>query len=441
MPQSQNPKKGPEENRRFITEKIVKQPLTRKQIIKRGIGFLILAAVFGAIAAVSFVITQPLAVRFLRPEPTEESAISIPMDELPETSAAEPVETEPPTEEEESEPLEEMVHAAVENYHYSIDDLNDLTASLRTQVQNADQAIVTVHSVHQNLDWFDNPVETSGLYAGVIIAQTDRELLILTREEAVSQADAIEVAFANGTDVEGRVKQQDTLSKMAVVSVDITAVDEATRRAVSPLPLGNSYLVREGDLIIAMGSPAGVVHSIDYGYISYALRKVQMVDRTARMFYSSISADAESGTFFINTRGELIGWAIDPEEEEKQERPSMVQIMGISDYKGILEDLTNGLGAPCIGIEGQVVTEAMMAQGMPAGIYVLNAVNDRPAYNAGIQNGDILTGIDRKEITSTKEFQNVMDGLECGQLIHVTVRRSGRSEYTELEFPVTVGAR
>ena len=39
------------------------------------------------------------------------------------------------------------------------------------------------------------------------------------------------------------------------------------------------------------------------------------------------------------------------------------------------------------------------------------------------------------------EFQNLMDNLECGQLVHVLVRRDGREEYAELEFQITVGAR
>jgi serine protease DegQ len=115
--------------------------------------------------------------------------------------------------------------------------------------------------------------------------------------------------------------------------------------------------------------------------------------------------------------------------------------MGISDYKGILEDLSNGLGAACIGIQGQAVTDAMRGEGMPSGIYVLNVVNDYPAYRAGIQNGDIITQINRHETVSGKEFQNIMDGLECGQVITVTVARSGREGYTELEFQATVAAR
>lgn len=436
MPQSQNPKRGQEGNRRFITEKIVRQPLTRRQIAKRVLLTLFFAVIFGAAAAVSFVVAQPLALRFFGPEP-EESVISIPRDEPSEPTTEAPEETE--SEQSESEPLEDMLQNAMKNYHYTIDDLDALVLSLQAQMQEAGQAVVTLHSVRQEVDWFDNPLETTGLYAGVIIAKTDRELLILTREAAVGEATSIKVTFSDGTDVDGRIKQKDTISGMAVVSVDTTGMDKAVLSKLEPLPLGNSYLVREGDLVIAVGCPAGMLHSVDCGFISYVQKNVQMVDRSARVFYSRISANADNGTFLINTDGELIGWAMS--SEEGSDNQGLVEVMGISDYKGILENLTNGLGAPCIGIQGQVVTESMIENGMPAGIYILNAVPDRPAYNAGIQNGDILTMVNGNEITSSTEFQNMLSHLECGQLIHVTVRRNGRNDYTELEFPVTVGAR
>ena len=83
----------------------------------------------------------------------------------------------------------------------------------------------------------------------------------------------------------------------------------------------------------------------------------------------------------------------------------------------------------------------MISQGLPHGIYVLNSVTDRPAYNAGIQNGDIITHVDGRKITTMKDFQNTIDDLECGRLIHVMVQRNGRDQYAELEFQVTVGAR
>ena len=68
-------------------------------------------------------------------------------------------------------------------------------------------------------------------------------------------------------------------------------------------------------------------------------------------------------------------------------------------------------------------------------------MTDRPAYSAGIQNGDIITHVDDRKITTMKDFQNTIDNLECGRMIDVIVQRNGRDQYAELEFQVTVGAR
>jgi S1-C subfamily serine protease len=439
MPDSQDPRKTNEENRRFITEKIVRPPLTKGQIAKRGLVFCFLAVMFGLIAAVTFAVAQPFAGDLLHPEEETETPVMIPKDDPEETTAPE-TEAAEESSEEETEPVEQMVREAVENYRYTMEDLSTMTANLRSLRAAAEQSIVTVRSVQQETDWFNNPVEMTGQYAGAIIASTETELLVMTPQAAVSEADKIKVTFANGVEADGMIKQQDTLSGVAIVGVDAGQLDDSTLSSATPLTLGNSYLVKEGDMLIAIGAPAGVVRSSDYGFVSYVQKDMQMVDRLARVLYADVISNSTKGTFFINASGEMIGWAmttpLDSEADTNTQR-----VMGISDYKGILEKLSNGIGAPCIGIQGQVVSDPMRTEGMPSGIYVLNAVNDSPAYRAGIQSGDIILEINGHETISSNEFQNIMDGLECGQLIQVLVARGSREGYTELEFQVTVGAR
>lgn len=443
MPEEHDSGKRPGDNgkRRFINEKVVKPPITRRQMAKRALALLFVAVIFGIVAAVSFVVTMPFANRYLGEKPSNESSsISIPKDEPAEsTTEAEP-ENEVTTVAE-SEPIEDKVQSALENYRYTVDELNSMLGSLRQQVQKADKGIVVVHSVQQEVDWFDNPVETTGLYAGAVIARTSQELLVLTPEAAVEKADSIKVTFGDSKDVDGRMKQKDSTSGMAIVSVNVSDVEENTLKSVEVVPLGNSYTVREGDLVVAVGAPAGVVHSMNYGFISYVLRNAQMVDQHCRLLYSDVPADIEKGTFLLNTSGELIGWAMEAHQSDGSVRPGVTEIMGISDYKGTLERLSNGRGAPCFGIIGQEVSETMSIQGLPEGIYVMSTVADSAAYNAGIQNGDIITKVDGKELLSMKDFQGMMDNLECGQLINVTVERNGRDQYTQLEFQVTVGSR
>jgi len=433
MPESNDPGTKLDEKRQFINEKIVKQPMTRRQIASRLLAFFFVAVVFGIVAAVSFAVSRPIAVRYLGGETAmPESSISFPKDEPSENVLASDDET--------TEPIEKVVQSAVEQYRYSVVDVDSLYTALRNLAQDVDKGIVLVHSVQQEVDWFDNPVETTGQYAGVVIASTRRELLILTPEAVAEKSDAIKVMFSDGTEVDGRIKQKDQMYGMAVVSVDINSVEEDTWKTVTTLPLGNSYTMKQGDFVVAIGGPAGVVHSIDYGLVSYVMRNVQMTDGVGRALYVNVNADIETGTFLVNTSGELIGWVTDQLQTEDNSA-SMPRVFGISDYKAALARMTNGQGIPYFGIRGQEVAQVPASSVLPQGVYVQNVVIDGPAYNGGIQNGDIITRMNDETIVTMKDFLAVMENQESGQVIHVIVQRFGRDQYAQLEFQVTLGTR
>lgn len=430
---------GPEKPHRFINEKIVRQPLSKRQIARRILLTIFSGALFGVLAAVCFVAAKPLAERYLGQETTEESSqITIPKDELETTTAAEKP-SESQSAPKETEPISEVVKSEMEKYQYTVDDLNVLYSSLRTVTSNADRGVVAVHSIQHQLDWFDNPIETTGQYAGVVIAQTKTEAVILTPEKAIEAADSIEVAFQDGTVVSGKVKQRDTVANLAVISVDLSQLTSEQVKKLTVIELGNSYSVKQGDMVIAIGGPAGMVHSSDYGFVSYVVKSVQSVDGIARVLYTNARGSAQVGTFVINTTGELIGWVT--EEYEKEGNCSMTAIVSISDYKGILQKLTNGVAAPYFGIRGQEVSAAMADSGLPEGIYVTDCIMDSPAYNAGIQNGDVITWLNGSPIATMKDFQNQVESLTAGDKVSVAVQRKGADTFKEIEFPVTIGAR
>lgn len=438
MPEVKGPDRESREKRQFMREQIVKPPLTRRQIAKRILACFSVAILCGAAAGVSFGVAKPLAERYLVPEETESSdPITIPKDDIPETSPA--VSETAPEVQEETEPIEDILQSAIESYKYTADDLVSLYSTLRSVSLEADKGIVVVHSVKRDVDWFDNPVETTGLYAGAVIASTDRELLIMTPEGAVENADSIKVTFSDSVEANGAIRQSDKISGMAIVSVDAAQLDDVTRSNVHSIKLGNSYGVKQGDVVMALGAPAGMVHSINYGFVSYVLRNVQVTDAITRLLYTDVKGNANKGTFLINTSGEMVGWVTDQYDNEGS--GGMTVVMAISDYKGTLEKLTNGIPAPYVGVKGQELTSAMKDQGLPAGVYVADCIANGPAYNAGIQNGDIITKIGEKEITTIKEYQNAVETLKEGEIVNVTVRRNGIEEYKELKYQVTVGAR
>ena len=165
-----------------------------------------------------------------------------------------------------------------------------------------------------------------------------------------------------------------------------------------------------------------------------------MTDGNARVLYADIKSKADAGTFLFNTEGELVGWATDRYEQDVD--TGMKTFMSISDYKGALELLSNGIQVPYLGIEGQEVTSEMEKNGMTSGIYMIAAAAESPAYNAGLQPCDILSGINDIKIEGMKNFQAQVEKLHVGDRITVTVQRNnGKDEYKESEFEVTVGAR
>lgn len=421
----------------FIQEKIVRQPLSRRQIIRYIILTVICAVLFGTISAVCFTVTKTVAKKIMGQEKAEESrSITIPKDE-PETQTPVPVQeasTEP------TEPVEEKVRSELEKYPYSLEDLNKMYGNLRTLALEADKSIAAIHSIQREKDWFDNPIETTGQFSGVVIDARREEVLVLAPSKAVETADSLEVVFSDSEVVPGTVKQTDSQMGLTVICADVSSLEDVQYEKIKPVKLGNSYSSRQGDLVFTVGSPAGMVHSSSYGFISYIAKNVQMTDGNARVLYADVKSRADAGTFLLNTDGELIGWGTDRYDQDVE--TGMKTFMSISDYKGILELLSNGIPVPYLGIEGQEVTTEMEKNGMPAGIYITAAAPESPAYNAGLQSGDILDEINDVKIEGMKNFQAQVERLHVGDHITVTVQRNnGKDEYKEIEFAVTMGAR
>ena len=432
----------------------------------RVFAYVVLAAIAGIAAGVSFAVAGPLAERYLVPTTAAPTAptVTIPTDTetVPEPAAStgtaaqpEPVPpseteeetapsetteqptTETETEPETTEPIEDILQSVIEQYKYTVDDLDSMYTSLRGVVTAANDGIVTIHSVRQELDWFDNPIETAGLYAGAVIAATEQEMMILTPAAAIENADTLRVTFADGNEADCTVRQTDSLTGMAVVSVELGALDESTKARAAALPLGNSFLTKQGDVVIAVGAPAGAVHSSSYGSIANIVRNVQIPDGVTRLLYADVAADAASGTFLLNTTGELIGWVTD----EYESVSGIAVVRAISDYKTMLEKMSNGIPLPYLGILPQEVSEAMKESGMPAGIYVSECSIDGPAYDAGIQSGDIIVRIGDTDLEKISEYQTQIAALNKGDTTTVVVQRKGADEYIELEYQVNVGAR
>ena len=116
-------------------------------------------------------------------------------------------------------------------------------------------------------------------------------------------------------------------------------------------------------------------------------------------------------------------------------------IWGISDFKNLLERMSNGKASPYIGLVLSDISARMKESGIPEGIYVLSVLGDSPAYNAGIQPGDIITAIGSTDMHTISDFKTFAETLHAQDSVTIKVLRNSIEDYKEIEFSVTIGAR
>ena len=98
-------------------------------------------------------------------------------------------------------------------------DFQKLQNKLYAVGKEANKSIVTVTGVKSDTDWFNNPYESKGQASGIIVAESSRELLVLTERKAIADAQEIYVTFINDVSVKAEMKKYDGNTGIAVLSV------------------------------------------------------------------------------------------------------------------------------------------------------------------------------------------------------------------------------
>ncbi len=127
---------------------------------------------------------------------------------------------------------------------------------------------------------------------------------IVTNYHVVQGASRVEVSFSNQERLPARIVGRDPSTDIAVLQV------RATSRALTPLTLGDSDLVRVGDAVVAIGNPLGEDRSITSGIVSALERRIYAPNGAP--IDHAIQTDAalnhgNSGGPLLNARGQVIG--------------------------------------------------------------------------------------------------------------------------------------
>ncbi|MCI8374764.1 MAG: PDZ domain-containing protein [Lachnospiraceae bacterium] len=423
--------KRQEEEFSFVKEKIKRQRFYQNKTFRRVIFQLALAVVCGVVACLAFVVSRPwMEERFQKDERQE---ISLPREEEKEE---EKEEEEPAVVPEEPEPPKEQI-VITESVELELEDYRKLYGKLKGVAEECAKSLVTVTAASNDTDWFNETYESREQTSGLLVGNNGVELLILTVYSRVQSADQLQVTLVNHSSVDAVLKNYDTVTDLAILSVNLADLPEGTMDQIQMANLGGSRNMRAGDLVIAAGSPAGVAGSVLYGNLVASGHTVSVIDGEYELLLTDMPKASESSGVLVNLEGEIVG-LLEQGYQGAGSRDTLTAY-GISGVKDVIEHLSNSQDLVYIGITGADVTqERAEAQSLPVGVYITGVEMNSPAMDAGIQQGDVIVEISGQAITSISEIQKMLLKFSREQVIQVLVMRLGKEGYKEIPCSVTL---
>ncbi len=441
----------------FITEKIKQRPVNKKKLLRRTLFTAAMAVIFSLVACLTFLILEPVLSNWLYPE-EEPAPVEFPAETeeiLPEDMIADDTEmieaeaeAQPqpsPSPEEAVEP-EEQIAQAIEGIREEIAgislDMDDYTAiyeQMAEVAETAGKSLVTVTGSVSGVDWFNAPYESKDQTSGIIVAKLETELLILVNYEKLVDAESIMVAFGTGEQARAELKKRDANTRLAIVRVPLEALksDTVEEAVVADLGASSSGSAMIGRPVIAIGSPSGIPNSVCYGILTSS-SLLNMTDSSYRLLGTDIYGSRDASGVLVNTKGQVLG-VID-NSHNSEDMKNLVSALGITELRKVIERMSNEKDQAYLGAHGMDVSlEANENLGVPFGAYITEIEMDSPAMLAGIQSGDVLTGIGDKEIRTYGDLVNSLKELKPEEAVKITLMRQGPEEYVKMEVDVTLG--
>lgn len=285
--------------------------------------------------------------------------------------------------------------------------------------ERANPAVVTITSSSQGFG--------VGTGSGFIIDDAGH---VVTNNHVVQGADELSVQFLDGTEVPATVVGRDDVQDLAVIQLDLgegVAVP-------GTLAFGDSAAIRPGDRVVAIGSALGeFTNTVSEGTVG-------AVERVLGGLPNLIQHDSEiwhgnSGGPLLSLQGEVIG----------------VNVAGVESGNGLSELAPASIGFAIESNTAREIVDELIANGIVArpflGIvgapvdngYQIVTVEpaDGPAAEAGLQEGDVILGVEGTSLTRREPFSSLLYEHDPGDTITLQIERAGSERAVE----VTLGQR
>jgi putative serine protease PepD len=263
--------------------------------------------------------------------------------------------------------------------------------------------------------------QTQGEGAGVVY---DTRGYILTDEHVVSNATNVKVRFQDGRTASAKVVGTDPSTDVGVIKVDIPSSE------LHPIQFADSSAAQVGDPAIAIGSPFSLPGTATTGIVSQIGRSIQAPNNYT--IAGAIQTDAainpgNSGGPLLDANGQVLGLV-----DQINSNSGGNQGVGFAIPSNTVARIANEL------IGGQSVKHSYVGVELNAnssgGAGVSSVQPSSPASSAGLQQGDLITTVNGKPISSTGQFIATVDNYAPGDTLTLTVKRGGQTQDYKLKL-------
>ncbi len=254
----------------------------------------------------------------------------------------------------------------------------------------------------------------------------DKEGFIVTNNHVVQKAEKIEVM------IDGRTFSAKLIGTDPHTDVGLIKIEEFKKGEIQALKFADSDKIKVGSFAIAIGNPFGLSNSVTFGIVSAKGRSGMRVTDYEDFIQTDAAINpGNSGGPLLNIEGEVIGM-----NTAILSQSGGYMGIGLAVPANMVKDITEQLRS------GKKIQRAMMGIVIQElnndirnyfeidksvnGILVSSVEAKSPAAKAGLQQYDLITKFDDKEIENISQFRTAVAFSPYGKKIPLEIIRNGK---------------
>jgi len=262
------------------------------------------------------------------------------------------------------------------------------------------------------------------LGSGVIVDDAGH---IVTNHHVIANADSISVQLEDGRVAEAHIVGRDPDTDLAVLKINL-----------SPLPVaafGRSDQLKVGDVVLAIGNPIGLTHTVTHGIVSATSRQQLGIAPLEDFIQTDAPINfGNSGGALVDSSGALIG--INTAIVAKNLGVEGIGFaIPVNMVRGVMSDIIahGRVIRGWIGIVPEDITDEQASQlGLAqGGVLIANLYVGSPAQQAGLEPGDLLLAMGGAPLHSAQDALARIANEKPGAVLAIKVLRGRRTLETK----------